>query len=303
VSGDLREKRSVGRERIEGSFLCRFRLWMDRTCPVWRQLSDLGKSYFLRRTVLPAIRSAAMSNLNSEPHKRRRFKERLLRKCRASVVRWRDVDLNHIVKEYEIAEGPVEALCIPFSVESGAPSSPVLAVPGFMLGPAVRQGDLIIKSKGSFIVSPPSSEIDRKFLNGLYSNDEFRNRHIGMHVVVYNRTVLGVDADLVAATNMALQALRDLGVHNVSSERLVAKRFGQLRLWRTIIEVTNVSQDLNLFSAIVVGFDPDRTIVLNSTILPAEIKGALTVGRYLHAKVNIGAKSDEELIFREWEPR
>lgn len=72
--------------------------------------------------------------------------------------------------------------------------------------------------------------------------------------------------------------------------------------WRTLIRVVDVCDDGDYCHVVVPGWSYDQVIRLYLRDLPEAIRPRITKGAYLHAKVNIGAHSFDELYFDEWEP-
>ncbi len=75
------------------------------------------------------------------------------------------------------------------------------------------------------------------------------------------------------------------------------------RPWRTLVRVDDVSQDGNYCHVVVPAWNPHQAIRLYFHDIPHDILPRLkTTGSRLHAKVNIGAVSFEDVYFDEWEP-
>ena len=74
------------------------------------------------------------------------------------------------------------------------------------------------------------------------------------------------------------------------------------RPWRTLVRVEEVDSDRGFFYAVVSSWDAEKKIKINSECLPEEIRDHLAAGKRLHAQVNTGAHSYEDLFFDEWEP-
>ena len=72
--------------------------------------------------------------------------------------------------------------------------------------------------------------------------------------------------------------------------------------WRTLIRVVDASDDGGYCHVVVPGWSYDQVIRLYFRDVPEAIRPRMTTGAYLHAKVNIGAHSFDELYFDEWEP-
>jgi hypothetical protein len=88
-------------------------------------------------------------------------------------------------------------------------------------------------------------------------------------------------------------------------ERCIAENDGRFsverRPWRTQIEVVDIDEDCKYAWVIVMGRSADERTSIFMNELPEDIQIGLNKGRMLHAKVNVGAKSREELYFDDWE--
>ena len=73
--------------------------------------------------------------------------------------------------------------------------------------------------------------------------------------------------------------------------------------WRTQVEIVDVPSDANYVWVIVMGRSANEKTMVHTTELPAEVRKCVQPGMILHAKVNTGAKSAQDLYFDEWEPR
>lgn len=74
------------------------------------------------------------------------------------------------------------------------------------------------------------------------------------------------------------------------------------RPWRTQIEVVERDKDADYLILSVIGRSPDETVKVYLDEFPAELRSDLKTGKLLHAVVNVGADSPEDLYFVEWEP-
>ena len=74
------------------------------------------------------------------------------------------------------------------------------------------------------------------------------------------------------------------------------------RPWRTLVRVRDVSEEAGHCRVVVPAWNPHQAIQLHFHDIPDEIVLHMTAGARLHAKVNIGARSVEEICFDEWEP-
>lgn len=74
------------------------------------------------------------------------------------------------------------------------------------------------------------------------------------------------------------------------------------RPWRALVRVHDAPADEDYCHVIVPAWSADQAIRLYLEDLPERIRPRMTTGARLHAKVNIGADSFEEVFFDEWEP-
>ena len=72
--------------------------------------------------------------------------------------------------------------------------------------------------------------------------------------------------------------------------------------WRTLVRVDAGPTDASYCDVIVPAWNADDPIRLYLRDLPDMIRPRMTTGARLHAKVNIGADSSEDMYFDEWEP-
>ena len=72
--------------------------------------------------------------------------------------------------------------------------------------------------------------------------------------------------------------------------------------WRTLVRVSGAPEEADYCHVVVPAWNADKEIRLYVRDLPAEIAPCMTAGSRLHAKVNIGADSSEDVYFDEWEP-
>lgn len=72
--------------------------------------------------------------------------------------------------------------------------------------------------------------------------------------------------------------------------------------WRTLVRVHDAPTDAGYCHVVVPAWNADQEIRLYLHDIPEEILPRMTAGSRLHAKVNIGAGSSEEVYFDEWEP-
>ena len=73
------------------------------------------------------------------------------------------------------------------------------------------------------------------------------------------------------------------------------------RPWRALVRVHDASPDEDYCHVIVPAWSADQEIRLYFEDLPKKIRPRMKTGARLHAKVNIGADSFEEVYFYEWE--
>lgn len=72
--------------------------------------------------------------------------------------------------------------------------------------------------------------------------------------------------------------------------------------WRTLVRVDDVSQDGRYCHVIVPAWSPHQAIRIYFQDIPHDVLTNMRNGLRLHAKVNIGAESFEDVYFDEWEP-
>ena len=72
--------------------------------------------------------------------------------------------------------------------------------------------------------------------------------------------------------------------------------------WRTLVRVHAGPTDAGYCRVIVPAWNANQTIRLYLEDLPDMIRPRMTTGARLHAKVNIGADTFEDVYFDEWEP-
>ena len=74
------------------------------------------------------------------------------------------------------------------------------------------------------------------------------------------------------------------------------------RPWRALVRVHDAPPDEDYCHVIVPAWNANQAIRLYLEDLPDMIRPRMTTGARLHAKVNIGADTFEEVYFDEWEP-
>ncbi len=73
------------------------------------------------------------------------------------------------------------------------------------------------------------------------------------------------------------------------------------RPWRTLVRVHD-AEEADYCHVVVPVWDPHKKIRLYYQDVPEEVRQRVKAGARLHAKVNVGADSFEEIYFDEWEP-
>ena len=74
------------------------------------------------------------------------------------------------------------------------------------------------------------------------------------------------------------------------------------RPWRTLVRVRDAEEEAGHCHVVVPAWDAHQAIRLYFRDLPGDIRPCMTPESRLHAQVNIGARSFEEVYFDEWEP-
>ena len=72
--------------------------------------------------------------------------------------------------------------------------------------------------------------------------------------------------------------------------------------WRSLVRVEEHSPDNPAIYITVPGWDRNRKIKLQIESFPPYLRNIIIPGKRLHAVINIGAESHDELFFDEWEP-
>ena len=75
------------------------------------------------------------------------------------------------------------------------------------------------------------------------------------------------------------------------------------RPWRTLVRVAELDLDREFVYVIVPPWDVRKKIRIDLDSMPLEVRDVLTLDRRLHAFVNTGADSHEDLFFERWEPK
>lgn len=73
------------------------------------------------------------------------------------------------------------------------------------------------------------------------------------------------------------------------------------RPWRTLVRVHD-AEEADYCHVVVPAWDTHQAIRLYHSDIPEDVRQRMRAGARLHAKVNIGADSFEEIYFDEWEP-
>ena len=74
------------------------------------------------------------------------------------------------------------------------------------------------------------------------------------------------------------------------------------KAWRTLVRIDDVSQDGRYCHVIVPAWNPHQAIRIYLQDIPQHVLLNMRTGLRVHAKVNIGAESFEDVYFDEWEP-
>ena len=72
--------------------------------------------------------------------------------------------------------------------------------------------------------------------------------------------------------------------------------------WRSLVRVHDVPQDCDYCHVVVPAWNPDQEVRLYFNDVPSGLHQIMRAGSRMHAQVNIGAGSVEDLYFDEWEP-
>lgn len=70
------------------------------------------------------------------------------------------------------------------------------------------------------------------------------------------------------------------------------------KYYRTLVRVTSISDDS--FSVVIPGWSVNTEITINKSDVPDYIQSDLVDGKRMHALVNIGVDTVEEIKFLEW---
>ncbi len=77
--------------------------------------------------------------------------------------------------------------------------------------------------------------------------------------------------------------------------------------WRTLIRIEDIEDiepmgSISWFYVIIPGWNPAEAVRLPLDLLPSPLQRAIKPGIRLHARVNVGAESQQSLYFEDWEP-
>ena len=73
------------------------------------------------------------------------------------------------------------------------------------------------------------------------------------------------------------------------------------RPWRTMLEIEEINQESNLVYAIIPGWHPDEVVRFPLAMFPENLQPLVIADAYFFAKVNVGAKNQNQLYFQEFE--
>ncbi len=73
------------------------------------------------------------------------------------------------------------------------------------------------------------------------------------------------------------------------------------RPWRTLVRIVEIDEDGGYFYVVIPAWSSQQKVRIDQDEIPEGIKRVLNAGQRLHAQVNIGANSFEELYFDGWE--
>ncbi len=103
------------------------------------------------------------------------------------------------------------------------------------------------------------------------------------------------------------QALFDLELIHDGLRRSIGEIEGRFiperRPWRTQVEIVDAPTGADYVWVIVMGRSPNEKAKVYKSELPLEVQNRVQPGMILHAVVNTGAKSAQDLYFDEWEPK
>lgn len=115
-----------------------------------------------------------------------------------------------------------------------------------------------------------------------------------------NRRLLRFIPALLKTSSPSPQDIR-ASLHRCQEE-LAGSVHPARRPWRTLVRVRDVSEEADHCHVVVPAWNAHQAIKLHFHDIPDEIALHMTAGARLHAQVNIGARSFEDVYFDEWEP-
>ncbi len=73
------------------------------------------------------------------------------------------------------------------------------------------------------------------------------------------------------------------------------------KAWRTLVRVEEMEDERKYVYAVVPAWDAREKVLIYMSDFPPPLQASIQAGKRLHAKVNLGANTDGELYFDEWE--
>lgn len=119
-------------------------------------------------------------------------------------------------------------------------------------------------------------------------------------VVEMNRRLLRFIPSLLRTSSPTPQDIR-ASLHRCQEE-IAGSVPPARRPWRTLVRVRDAEEEAGHCHVVVPAWNAHQAIRLYFHDIPDEIAPCMTAGARLHAQVNIGARSFEEVYFDEWEP-
>ena len=119
-------------------------------------------------------------------------------------------------------------------------------------------------------------------------------------VVEINRRLLRFIPSLIKTSSPTPHAIR--ASLRRCQEELAGSVHPARRPWRTLVRVHDAPAEANYCYVVVPAWNADQVIRLYYHDIPEEILPSMTAGSRLHARVNIGAGSFDEVYFYDWEP-
>ena len=108
-------------------------------------------------------------------------------------------------------------------------------------------------------------------------------------------------AAILPQSHFDLDPIRD-GLRRSIGE-LEGRFIPERRPWRTQVEIVDAADGADYVWVIVMGRSPNEKAKVYTSELPDGIRQCVQPGIILHALVNTGAKSAQDLYFDEWEPK